>query len=174
MTNIWMIREGGASLRMLFQEHSKSVRKHVATIVNCFDVAEELTQEAFVRLLSAKQKNLDSPRGYLFRTAQNLALDHVRRARRVSIGRLDDQSEEFFANGAPTAEETLAAREELAIMRAVLLELPPKCRQAFLLVRLEQLSTRKAAAEMGISQTMVLKYLTRAITHIAMRTGGRL
>ena len=161
-------------MRLLFQEHSRAVRKYVAAIVDRFDVAEELTQEAFLRLLTSDRTHLDSPGGFLFRTAQNLALDHVRRARRVPIGRLDDQPAEYFADAAPSAEESLAAREELAFMRAVLLELPPKCRQAFLLVRLEELSQREAAAEMGISQAMVHKYLTRAVLHIQMRTAGRL
>ena len=174
MTNSHLIRCGAAGLKSLFQEHSKAVRKHVAAIVDRLDVAEELTQEAFLRLLSSDHGELDSPRGFLFRTARNLALDHVRRARRVPIGRLEDQAAEVFADGAPSAEESLAARQELAVMRAVLLELPPKCRQAFLLVRLEELSHREAAAEMGISPTMVRKYVTRAILHIAARTGGRL
>jgi RNA polymerase sigma factor (sigma-70 family) len=102
-----------------------------------------------------------------------LALDHVRRARRVPIGRLDDQPAEYLADAAPSAEERLGAQQELALMRAVLLELPPKCRQAFLLVRLEELSHREAAAEMGISQTMVRKYLARAVLHIQARVGGR-
>jgi RNA polymerase sigma factor (sigma-70 family) len=169
-----MIRDGVAGLGVLFQEHSRAVRKQIAAIVDRLDVAEELTQEAFLRLLSSDRTQLDSPRGFLFRTARNLALDHVRRARRVPIGRLDDQALEFFADAAPSAEESLAARQELALMRAVLLELPPKCRQAFLLVRLEELSHREAATEMGISQTMVRKYLARAILHIGARTGGRL
>jgi RNA polymerase sigma-70 factor (ECF subfamily) len=169
-----MIRDGAAALKLLFQEHSRAVRRHISGIVDRLDVAEELTQETFVRLLSSERTQLDSPRGFLFRTAQNLALDHVRRARRVPMGRLDDQPAEFFTDGAPSAEERLAAQQELAIMRAVLLELPPKCRQAFLLVRLEELSHREAAAELGISQTMVRKYLARAIKHIQARTGGRL
>jgi RNA polymerase sigma-70 factor (ECF subfamily) len=158
----------------LFQENSRAIRKQIAAIVDRLDVAEELTQEAFLRLLSSDRTELDSPRGFLFRTARNLALDHVRRARRVPIGRLDDHASEFLADGAPTAEERLAASQELALMRAVLLELPPKCRQAFLLVRLEELSERQAAAEMGISQTMIRKYLARAVMHIQARTGGRL
>jgi RNA polymerase sigma-70 factor (ECF subfamily) len=86
---------------------------------------------------------------------------------------LDDQPAEYLADAAPSAEERLGAQQELALMRAVLLELPPKCRQAFLLVRLEELSHREAAAEMGISQTMVRKYLARAVLHIQARVGGR-
>lgn len=168
-----MIKKGALGLSSLFQEHAKAIRRQISAIVDRLDVAEELTQDAFVRLLSSAKSDLDSPRAFLFRTARNLALDHVRRARRVPIGRLDDQPAEFFADGTPSAEERLGAQQELALMRTVLLELPPKCRQAFLLVRLEELSHREAAAEMGISQTMVRKYLARAVLHIQSRVGGR-
>jgi len=44
--------------------------------------------------------------------------------------------------------------------------LPPKCRRVFLLARIEGLSERAVAAEMGISQTMVRKHLARAVRHI--------
>ena len=66
----------------------------------------------------------------------------------------------------------VAAREELAIMRTIILELSPRCRQAFLLVRLEGLSHREVAAEMGLSQTMVRKHLARALSHIQTRLAG--
>jgi DNA-directed RNA polymerase specialized sigma24 family protein len=33
-----------------------------------------LTQETFLRLLSANRTNLEAPRGFLLRTARNLAL----------------------------------------------------------------------------------------------------
>src|ERR1700753_1387233 len=88
MTNVRIGKGRAAVLKALFQAYSRSVRNHVAAIVDRLDVAEELTQEAFLRLLSSDRAHLDSPRGFLFRTARNLALDHVRRARRVPIGRL--------------------------------------------------------------------------------------
>ena len=174
MGNRGVIKSGAYALRSLFQDHSRAVRSQITAIVERFDLAEELTQEAFLRLLNSDRKDVESPRGFLFRTARNLALDHVRRARRVPMGSLDDQPAEYFADGAPSAEDRLAAREELAIMRAVLLELPPKCRKAFLLVRVEALSQREAAAEMGVSQAMIRKYLAKAILHIEARTAGRL
>ena len=157
----------------LFVEHACSLRKYLFTLVPKMDVAEELTQEAFVRLRMSGRADLDSPRGFLFRTAQNLARDHLRRARRIAFDRLDDQTGAGFADATASPEEQVAHREELAIMRTILMELSPKCRQVFLLVRLEELSHREVAAEMGMSQTMVRKYLARAVGHIHARLAGR-
>jgi RNA polymerase sigma factor (sigma-70 family) len=153
----------------LFFDHARSLTKYLTGIVLKLEVAEDLAQEAFVRLRLSGRAELESPRGFLFRTAQNLARDHLRRAARVPMDRLDDQHESRFTDGVANPEEILAARQELAIVRAVLLELPPKCRQVFLLVRVEGLSQRAVAAEMGMSQTMVRKYLARAVGHIHER-----
>jgi RNA polymerase sigma-70 factor (ECF subfamily) len=155
----------------LFAQHARALRKYLMSIVSKLDVAEELTQDVFVRLQMSGRSELDSPRGFLFRTARNLALDHLRRAGRVPIDALDETAAAQLADASASPEEQVAAREELAIMRAIILELPPKCRQVFLLVRLEGLSHREVAAEMGMSQTMVRKHLARALGHIHVRLG---
>jgi RNA polymerase sigma-70 factor (ECF subfamily) len=155
----------------LFAQHARAVKRYLFGIIPKLEVAEDLTQEAFVRLQSSARNHLESPRGFLFRTAHNLALDHLRRDRRVPIDELDDITTASLADAGPSPEEQVAARQELAIMRAIILELPPKCRQVFLLVRLEGLSHRDVAAEMGMSQTMVRKYLARAVDHIQKRVG---
>jgi RNA polymerase sigma factor (sigma-70 family) len=155
----------------LFAHHAKAVKRYLFAIIPKLEIAEDLTQEAFARLHASTRNKLESPRGFLFRTAHNLALDHLRRDRRVPIGELDEITSASLADLGPSPEETVAARQELAIMRAIILELPPKCRQVFLLVRLEDLSHREVAAEMGMSQTMVRKYLARAVDHIQKRLG---
>ncbi|MDB5397427.1 MAG: putative sigma-70 factor, subfamily protein [Rhodospirillales bacterium] len=157
---------------VLFSHHAGAVRRYLFKIIPKLDVAEELTQEAFARLQSSTRSHLESPRGFLFRTAHNLALDHLRRARCVPIDQIDDRAAELLADETPSPEEQVAAREELAIMRAIIMELPPKCRQVFLLVRIEGLSHRDVGSEMGMSQTMVRKYLSRAVDHIHARLGA--
>jgi RNA polymerase sigma-70 factor (ECF subfamily) len=155
----------------LFAQHARAVKRYLFGIIPKLDIAEDLTQEAFVRLQSSSRSHLESPRGFLFRTAHNLALDHLRRDRSIPIDELDDITSASLADAGPTPEEQVATRQELAIMRAIILELPPKCRQVFLLVRVEGLSHREVAAEMGMSQTMVRKYLARAVDHIQKRVG---
>jgi RNA polymerase sigma factor (sigma-70 family) len=153
----------------LFTQHARSLKRYLESILPKVEIAEELTQEAFIRLRTSARPELESPRGFLFRTAHNLALDHLRRARRVPMDSLEESGADWLADAAPSPEEQVATREELALMRSIILELPPKCRQVFLLVRIEQLSHREVAAETGMSQTMVRKYLARAINHIHMR-----
>jgi RNA polymerase sigma factor (sigma-70 family) len=153
----------------LFVQHGRALKRYLESLLPKVEIAEELTQEAFVRLRTSRRTDLESPRGFLFRTAHNLALDHLRRARRVPMDSLEDGAAAWLADAAPSPEEQVATRQELALMRTIVMELPPKCRQVFLLVRIEQLSHRKVAEELGMSQTMVRKYLARAVDHIQAR-----
>jgi len=166
-----MSQDRDRSFAMLFRDHALAVRRYLVGVVSKIDIAEELTQEAFARVYTSRRDDIESPRGFLFRTAHNLALDHLRRGRSVPMNRLDDRAAALVRADTPSPEECLAAREELAIVRAVIGELSPKCRQVFLLLRIEGLSYNEVAAEMGLSQTMVRKYAARALEHCHARLG---
>ena len=152
-------------------DHFDAVRRHIYGIVSAVEIAEELTQEAFARVYLAQAAGLKSPGGFLLRVAHNLALDHVRRRQRVRIEPLGENAARWLRDESPSAEDRLAARQELDRVRVAVAELPPKCRQVFLLLRIEGLSYREIALEMGLSPTMVRKYAGRAFEHLQTRLG---
>jgi RNA polymerase sigma-70 factor (ECF subfamily) len=51
----------------------------------------------------------------------------------------------------------------------VLAELPPKCRQAFVLNRIEGWTQAEVATCMGLSKNMIERYVMRAIQHVQER-----
>ncbi|MGH8547062.1 MAG: sigma-70 family RNA polymerase sigma factor, partial [Methylococcales bacterium] len=64
-----------------------------------------------------------------------------------------------------SSEDWLAVRQKLEILDRAVAELPPKCRQVFLLRKVEQLSHAEIAERLGISRSMVEKHLHRAMMH---------
>ena len=160
------------SINRLFREQANSVRRYLSRLVAAPEVAEELAQEAFARVyLSPRLTSVDSHRSFLFRTARNLALNHLVRQRTVTFEHLEDHPGFEVRDETPSAERWLAAREELELVRTVIAELPPKCRQVFLLLRINGLSIQEVAGEMGLSETMVRKYAARAYEHCQTRLG---
>jgi RNA polymerase sigma-70 factor (ECF subfamily) len=158
------------ALTNLFREYASSVRRYLRRIVAAPEVAEELAQEAFARIhSSARSTGIDSPRYFLFRTARNLALNHLLRQRAVTFEHLEDRPGFEIGDEAPSVERWLSAREELELVRTVIAELPPKCRQVFLLLRIQGLSVQEVMREMGLSETMVRKYAARALDHCQNR-----
>ncbi|WKL57614.1 sigma-70 family RNA polymerase sigma factor [Asticcacaulis sp. ZE23SCel15] len=126
--------------------------------------AEELVQELFLRLLRRKDlfslQNLD---GYVFETASNLIRDKVRRDTARSKDRHDDVSDLDIATDAPSAEQSLEARQRLNRMLAALDTLPARAQTIVILRRFEDMSYAQIAKRLGISISAVEKHMVRAM-----------
>jgi RNA polymerase sigma factor (sigma-70 family) len=97
--------------------------------------------------------------------ARNLAIDDVRRDRRIAALRASEAEAENQADAAPSADRILAAKERLRLLDEALMSLPPKPRQALLLHRVQGLSQAEIAAQLGVSESMVIKYVAQALRH---------
>jgi len=69
-----------------YKQTAPALRRYLARISGNSDVADDLLQEAFIRLIHAAPVAELQRRAYLYRTATNLALDHFRRAERERSG----------------------------------------------------------------------------------------
>jgi len=133
-------------------------------------VAEDLAQDTWLRLATgAVPATVASPQGYVFRVAGNLALDRLRQDRSRSRVMAAHPPDDGVADVAPGAERGLAARQRLAMLMAAVEELPPRCREVFVLRRFEDLTQDEIARRLGISRNMVEKHLRRALEHCSRR-----
>ncbi|KUM43958.1 sigma-70 family RNA polymerase sigma factor [Pseudomonas sp. EpS/L25] len=131
--------------------------------------AADLVQAAYLRLLDRSSAvEIQEPRALLYRTAINLSID-LRRRERV---RQDELTSGLEAEEVPTADcphEGLARDQQLALLRRALEELPPACREAFLLRKLEGLSHVQIAEQLGLSKASVEKHIVNAMRHCRLR-----
>ena len=130
--------------------------------------ANDLAQEAFLRMHKFQQsRQLDNARAFLFKTANNLVVDQMRRAsvhdKYLSFEMLPEQSDEDNDKFAPSAERTVSAEEELDQIYKVVDQMPEKVRRAFLMHRGKDLSYSEIAIEMDVSTSMVEKYIIQAL-----------
>ncbi|QEI09405.1 sigma-70 family RNA polymerase sigma factor [Pigmentiphaga aceris] len=120
--------------------------------------AADLAQESYARVLAAEQRGqkIHDPRALLYRTARNLVVDQHRRAD-VRGEVLDTAADEAFdldaiaGSASLQPEQILASREGLASVLATIDQLPPRCREAFILFKFDGLSYAEIASRMGIS-----------------------
>lgn len=152
----------------LFEEHNAALVRFLAARLHSDEEAREIAQEAYVRLLGLDEPDaVNHFRAYLFRVAANLANDRLKqRKRRASLREAALADAEEFS---PSPEKALLAAQELAIVREALKELPSRCRNAFLLYKVHQLSIAETAARMELSVRMVRLYVARALAHCAER-----
>lgn len=148
----------------LFREHNESLVRFLTSRLRSPHEAREVAQEAYVRVLS-----LDTPgavsflRAFLFKTASNIAIDRIRHRQRCPHANdvsLFDELPELR-----TPETRAEGAQEIALLSTLLASLPPKCRYAFLLHKVDGLPTREISAVMNLSERQVRDYILRALIH---------
>jgi RNA polymerase sigma-70 factor (ECF subfamily) len=140
-----------SAMSNLFSEHNRTLVRFINARLRNEQEAREIAQEAYVKMLQLDRcpGTPSFMRHYLFRVAENLAVDRIRQ--RYSRSRLDQLAsiDDLFQE--PVAERTVLAGEELALLRAAVAELPEKYREAFRLIKLEDESFPQAAHLMQLS-----------------------
>lgn len=167
-------REGMTSrfwdLTELYESEQISLRTFVRRIVGNAAAAEDVVQQAFLNLLSHYDDAAQVPGpAYVKRTARNLALNHLRDARRRADVELEDDAPERYADGTPSPEMTALFRSELRRLLQAIADLPPRRRQAFVLNRIEGLTYDEVAARMGISRNTVITQIVAALAELDKR-----
>ncbi|GAB4517935.1 MAG: sigma-70 family RNA polymerase sigma factor [Parvularculaceae bacterium] len=157
----------GEDFEALFKEHNEILVRFLAAQLGSQEEAQDAAQEAYVRVLGLGKTSVISHfRAYLFKTAKNIAIDRIRQRRRRPAAQIDDvDNAAAVACPAPASEDILIGRDKLRLLRDAIAELPPKCRYAFLQMRLRGVSCREIAADLGVTENMVRRYIVRAVSH---------
>jgi RNA polymerase sigma-70 factor (ECF subfamily) len=155
----------------LFRQYHRDLGAFAYGRLRDRDAASDLVQDTFVRYIAhAREAKVapEAPRFFLWRIASNLILDLARRdRRRGKTVPLDDVAALQIADPAPSAERRLAARQEYRVLRDALNALPQNQRAALLWNRVECLTHAEIAVRLGVSPSMVNKYIMRALAHCA-------
>lgn len=154
----------------LFQKYNESLVRYLSVRLCSLPDAEEVAQEAYVRMLKLDEPDAISHlQAYLFKIASNIAIDRLRRqGRQPQQVRLTSAREDLLA-AAATVDQLVDARQQLAMIREAVEELPPKCRKAFMLYKFHCHSYKDIAADMNLTESMIRKYVLRAIAYCRAR-----
>jgi len=139
--------------------------------------AEDLLQETYLRVSRALgERSVQHIEPFVFQTARNLALDHLR-ARRVQARTLvDDVADEVVNNVAVPAssnEDAAHAQQLLRHLSESLKQLTPRQQRIFTLSRLHGATSLEIAQQLGVSASTVQKEL-KLIMGICLGVAQRL
>jgi RNA polymerase sigma factor (sigma-70 family) len=130
--------------------------------------ADDLANETMVRYLGASPAtSISAPRAYLIRIATNLLRDRAERGstRLAQISVPLDEGLTRSCGFDPHRE--LESRQELQRWKEILLKLPPRTLDIFLLNRIDGRSYREIASDLSLPLWMVQKHMLKAIRHLA-------
>jgi RNA polymerase sigma-70 factor (sigma-E family) len=156
-------------LAALHQQHYTSLVRLATLVVGDVGVAEQLAQDAFVRLHLrwGGLRNLDKAPAYLRSAVLNGARSHLRR-RKVS-DRYDDRR--TVEPPMVTPEAAALGRAEQERVLAALRRLPERQREAVVLRYYLDLPEAEIAAAMGVSGGSVKTHLHRGLASLAAHLG---
>ena len=157
-------------VQQIYTLYRAELLDYITKQLGCRDVAGDLCQEVFVRLLRVdREERFKNPRAYMYTIARNLIVDHLRREKRRNTDPVSGYELLNIPDEHPTPERVVSDRKNLSFIREVLLALPERTKHIFYLARVEGLTYREVAARLNISESSVQKHLAKAIEHVMER-----
>jgi len=155
----------------VYEDYRPRLFSFVLRMVGRREAAEELAQEAWMRL-AAKAGSLraDTRLGpWLFAVARNLCLSYWRTRGIEGFADTAPRALERVTVDAPSPERSAESGEGVARLEAALAGLPPRYREALLLVGVEGMAPGEAAGVCGLTPEAMRKRLERARDLLAAR-----
>ncbi|NJA05049.1 MULTISPECIES: RNA polymerase sigma factor [Methylomonas] len=158
----------------LFRDHRQSLIHSIFSIVGCPQTAEDLAQEAYLKLLqTAQSQDIHFPRPFLYQIGRNLALDHLRKQQVRQAGverdRDDDGEDDLLARlpaGAPTPDRQVEDQQQVALLMKALEGLSERRRQILVMHKFHHWPYERIARHFGISRSAVEKNVQVALAHL--------
>jgi RNA polymerase sigma factor (sigma-70 family) len=125
---------------------------------------DDIVQETYAILVGLQSvEHIEKPQSYMFSVAQSVVLQHIRRARIISIEAVAEIERFDHLRMQSSPEQQVSDREELRVAAERIAKLPARCRQAFILRKVEGLSQKEVALRMSVSENTVEKHMGKAI-----------
>ncbi|MEO6134852.1 MAG: RNA polymerase sigma-70 factor [Ginsengibacter sp.] len=162
-----LLNEGNeAAFEELYYLYSKDLLRFLMKLVKAENFAAEIAQEAFIKIWNNRQ-NIDPEKSfhsYLFRIAENLVYDFFRKAAR------DKKLQTVLINIACVeylhVEEKINREETNLLLRNAIDTLPPKRRQVFQLIKMEERSYEEVSELLHVSTSTINDHVVKATKSI--------
>lgn len=154
------------ALDEVLQEYWQPLVSYAAGLLGDHDRAEDVAQEAMLRLWNRRDEWTPSPdlRAFLYQITRNLALTdrdrEAARERRRAVARREPRIP------GPTPLEVLEGSALRARIKALVDTLPPRQREVFILARYHGQSYREIAEIMEVSPQTVANQMSSALAHV--------
>ncbi|MBL4837218.1 MAG: RNA polymerase sigma factor [Kordiimonadaceae bacterium] len=145
-----------------FSKNESALKRYLGRFFTRAQDIEDIAQETFLKAFASEiNTEVRSPKSFLFKIAKNTALKEIaKRANRTtdfiedSIGMEQVRDAQYVS-----PEEEIDSRRKLLVFTKAVANLPPKCRQAFLMRKVDGLRVKDVARALDISVSGVEKHI---------------
>lgn len=162
-----LLTEGNeVAFEKLYHLYSDRLLAYLLKLLKSEDMACEVLQEVFIKVWHNRQ-HIDAEqsfRSYLFRIAENLVYDFFRKAAR------DKELQSVLIRTAckeySPIEEGLCTKERSRLLQEAIDALPPKRREVFQLVKMEERSYEEVSHMLHVSTSTINDHIVKATKFI--------
>lgn len=161
------LKSGSTSaLKKIYKLYGSRIFFFINSYTHNREISEELVQDVFIKLWNYKE-NLESTKtvtSFIYTIAKNHAIDFIRK-NRVKIYSIDSVNERDYSEG-NLGEVKLIYDEEEKLIKEAIEHLSPRKREVFELHRIEKLTYKQIAEQLGITVSAVEKNISSALKEI--------
>ena len=119
-------------------------------------------------------RDIASAKGFLFKIAQRLCLDFLRKQRNSPINTVEDLADLSVITEGHDAADAASLQEKICLLAEAMVTLSPRNREVIMHCKIERLKRKEVAARLGVSESTVDEHLSRALTKLEefMRARG--
>ena len=158
---------GNENIANVFLSIRTGLARAVSGIVPPKEI-EDVVQETYVRVCQSHSPGgITSPKSFMYKTARNIAINHMKRAET----RLVDSLDGIYESSGWTAQEPTgdafalaSSREEFALFCEAVKDLPLQCRRAFVLKKVYGHTYKEISDTLQISEKTVEKHIAKGIS----------
>jgi RNA polymerase sigma-70 factor (ECF subfamily) len=161
-----------AAFNLLVDRYQSKVFTTIFLIVKDQDVAEDLLQDVFVKVLHTLNSDKYNEEGkfqpWVMRIAHNMAIDYFRKAKRYPTILLEDGSNllNSLSFAEDSSEEQRIKEETIAWVRNLIDELPEAQKEVVIMRHYLDMSFQEIAEQTGVSINTALGRMRYALNHI--------
>ena len=166
---------GRVSLESVFLDTRNDLELVIRRRVRSIDTVADLVQDLYLKCSRVDLNFADrrEARAYLIRMASNLAIDFERvEGRREAI--IDDLGlvYDLYDKQATSPEAYALAADRAKQIERALASLPKRTREMVVMVRLQGMTHQEVANQLGVSKSLVDKYVLQALLRCRDILGG--
>jgi len=165
-----LIRSGDQkSLELLFSIYFPRLNDFAKKVVQDDFISQDIVQEVFLKVWE-KRREIESVNieAYLFRLVRNRCIDYIKHLKvvnnRMQEIQLSSKYEELYRIDFIGNEPYLLIEKELKMkIEKTIQDLPDRCREVFILSRMNGLKNKEIAEKLNINIKNVERHLSRAL-----------
>lgn len=158
------------TFRRFIESYSSDLLYYVRCFTRSKEEAEEIVSDVFFEVWQHKDNidEIQNIKAWLLTITHNKTISHLRKKDISNISLTWDEVGEYaIPHELQTPDEELISREEMSRINQIIDNLPPRCKQVFVLAKIEKLPYKDIADLLSISVKTINIHVAKALELIS-------